>query len=279
LVGTAARGRARARIRFRGKTGDSRSLKGGGKAKIEEGKLTELPLFLGLLSLLFGDDSGRHYFRDLDLGFKIEDGKFVAESGGDIEIRSTGVKLSGKGTMDFEGNLDLTFEPFLLDVRIPVVDEILGLLKKGLSQIWITGNLSSPKMQFVTGAGIVRIGVGGDKERTDSVPLPSDLRETEGQGAKSLPDAASPPESGKIQQKKEGELPASGDVPPQPDPSAPAEQSGPSPVPPPPPTPEPEAGSAPGNGAPPPAPEPPEGSPGVPPTPPAGTPPAGAPTP
>jgi hypothetical protein len=172
-------GTAKGHISFEGKNGEPASITGRGEGTIEKARLVELPLFLGILSALFGEESSRHYFHEVLLRYKIAGGKFVAASDG-IEIRSAAVKLLGGGTLDFRGELDLTLQPRLLDFKIPVVEQILLLLKKGLAQVWVTGNLTQPKVQFVTGAGILRIGI--DPASPDAgIPLPTDLRGGKGE--------------------------------------------------------------------------------------------------
>jgi len=168
-------GEARGKISFHGRNGDARSITGKGEGFIENARLLELPLFLSMLSILFGENSNRHYFNEVILKYTIDDGKFQADKSDGIEIRSAGLKLVGGGTLDFDGKLDLTFQPRILDFKIPVLDTILTLLKKGLAQIWVKGDLARPQVQFVTGAGILRIGIdSGQGEK--KLPLPTDLR-------------------------------------------------------------------------------------------------------
>jgi len=138
---------------------------------VENAKLGQVPLFLGILSLLFGEDTSRHYFDELRMRFGISDGQFIAQSGG-IEILSPAVNLLGAGTMDFAGNLDLLFETRIVDVRIPVVEQIFALIQKGFAQIAIGGNLSAPQVEFLTGGGIVRFDL--DSGKAVEIPPPND---------------------------------------------------------------------------------------------------------
>jgi len=172
---TGTQGAGRGRVSFQGKSGDPRSITGEGEGFIEKATLVELPLFLGLLNILFGENTARHYFNEVDMRFRIADGKFVAESDG-IEIRSAAVKLRGGGTLDFSGNLDLTFQPRLLGFKIPVLEQLLTLVKKGLAQIWVLGDLRRPRVEFVTGAGMLRIGIEPGSSPDGKTPLPKDLR-------------------------------------------------------------------------------------------------------
>lgn len=154
-----ASGRARGRVSFAGKNRDARSIAGSGSCRVEDARLVEVPLFLDVGRLLFGEAAGSGHFREVRMDFRIEDGKFIADPPSGVEILSPSLKLAGGGTMDFRGNLDLLLEAQILGVRIPLVDEIFSLLKKGLARISIVGNLSKPKVEFVTGAGMLRIGL------------------------------------------------------------------------------------------------------------------------
>ncbi|HVR76543.1 MAG TPA: hypothetical protein VMT52_19595, partial [Planctomycetota bacterium] len=179
--GTNTSGTAKGRFSFKGIGGDILTLKGKGEGVIENARLVELPLFLGILSSMLGENSSRHYFNEVLLAYEIADGKFKARGGG-IEIRSPGIKLVGGGTMDFSGNLDIGLDPHIFDLKIPVIEQIFTLLKKGLAQIWIKGDLARPEVKFVTGAAMLRIGIdaGGS-----TAPLPTDLRKP--REAKDLP--------------------------------------------------------------------------------------------
>lgn len=172
--GAGSSGTARGKVRFQGSQGDVSRLTGSGEGAIEKARLVELPLFLGLLSLIFGEASSRHYFNEVLLKYDIADGKFKAPSDG-IDIRSTGIKLLGGGVMDFAGNLDFTLEPRVLDFKIPIVEQIFSVIKKGLAQVKISGSLSSPDVRFATAGGIVNIGI-DPGAKTPPSPLPRDLR-------------------------------------------------------------------------------------------------------
>ena len=184
--GAGTKGEAEGWVKFGGKAGEVQSIRGRGHGRIVRARLVQLPLFLGLIGVIFGDSSEGHFFRGVSLDYEIRDGRFDAGSGG-IEIDSAGIKLFGGGTLDFDGELDLALQPRLLGFKIPVVETILSFVKKGVAEIWVTGDLKAPKVQFVSAAGAVRIGIGADgKEGEGSERLPSDLRrgaEREGGGS------------------------------------------------------------------------------------------------
>jgi hypothetical protein len=170
-------GMASGEIEFSGALDGGESIRGQGSGLIEKAHLIELPLFLGILSTLFGENSDRHYFTQVRLEYDIKDNKFVASKGGGIEIVSPGLKLFGGGTMDFLGNLDLTLEPRLLNFRIPIVEQLFSLIKKGVAQVFLTGNLTNPRTKFATAGGLIRIGI--DTPEEPGAPLSLDLRKSE----------------------------------------------------------------------------------------------------
>jgi hypothetical protein len=76
--------------------------------------------------------------------------------------------------MDFAGNLDLSLSPEFIRLKIPLVDQVLELLKKGLAQVWVTGEITKPSVRFVTGAGVIQVPIDTRAKPADR-PLPGDL--------------------------------------------------------------------------------------------------------
>ncbi len=185
-AGARATGEGRGQVSFEGSTADARTITGKGEGRIEKARLIELPLFVGLVSLLAGDFSRENFFNEVALTFGVKDGKFVARSPDGIQLTGQGMSLRGGGTLDFEGKLDLTLLPEFIHMKIPVLDTVFNLLKRGLAQVWVTGDLNSPRAAFVTGAGLLRIPVRGGMKAEDR-PLPRNLR---------------PPDAGKLEEPK-----------------------------------------------------------------------------
>ncbi len=169
-------GESRGKVSFHGSTGDALSIQGEGDGFITNARLIRLPLFIGLMNLLYGEFSMDHYFKQLSLNFTIGEGKFHAPRTDGIVIRSEGIHLKGGGTLDFDGNLDLALVPELLRLKIPIVDQFLDLIKRGLVQVWISGDLASPKMSFVTAGGLIPVPIDATPTPPDR-PLPRELRE------------------------------------------------------------------------------------------------------
>ncbi|MBI4583804.1 MAG: hypothetical protein HY717_07255 [Planctomycetes bacterium] len=174
VQGSDVTGEARGQVSFHGKTGDLRSLSGQGEGIIEKARLMDLPLFVGVVSLLFLQPSSRPHFREVETHYEIHDGKFWAGSAG-IAIRGDAVNLNGGGTLDFEGNLDLALTPYFLNLRIPLVDTVVDLVKKTLLQVWVDGKLEEPRARLVTGAGLIRVPIDTKPAEGQRV-FPSELK-------------------------------------------------------------------------------------------------------
>ena len=174
VSGTNTTGQASGNVTFSGRTGDLESLRGNGEGVIRNARLVELPLFFGILSLLFGDGSDRQFFREVLLKFGIQEGKFVAGPNG-IDLRSQALKLRGSGDMDFQGRLDLTLKPRFFSLEIPGLEQLFSLLKQGLAQVLIRGTLNEPEVALATAGGLVEFDL--DVSEDENAPkLPSDQR-------------------------------------------------------------------------------------------------------
>jgi hypothetical protein len=169
-------GKARGEVHFHGRGRDLASLRGEGRGLIQEARLVELPLFVGLLNILtlnFREIGEGVFFNEVVLPYRIEGGFFKSKA---IEIKSPSLKLLGSGTLDFRGNLDLTLRPHFLELKIPIVEQVFSLLKETLTRVRVTGDLARPKVEFVTAAGLIRIPIEQQEPPGGERPLPRDLR-------------------------------------------------------------------------------------------------------
>ena len=175
LQGAGTEGDASGWVKFKGRSGDVHTIVGEGEGDIKRAKLAQLPLFLGLLGALMGNASEGHYFKEVALEYAIKNGEFRIPRDG-IRIDSAGIKLLGEGEMDFAGKLFLRFQPRLLGFQIPILEQIFALIKKGVAEVWVTGHLKDPHIEFRTAAGGIRFGIDTDGAARKGVRLPSDLR-------------------------------------------------------------------------------------------------------
>lgn len=159
--GEGVKGDATGEVRFGGKTGDWHTLEGEGRGSIRDANLAPVPLFHGLLELLNLGTKGT-VFRELALPYTIRDGRFRSSA---IEIASGVVTLRGRGTLDFDGELDLSLEPEFIPVSLPVIDSILGLFKRVFSQVHIEGHLTRPRVSFRVVGAEIPISSGSSREK------------------------------------------------------------------------------------------------------------------
>ncbi|MBI3271629.1 MAG: hypothetical protein HYZ53_21745 [Planctomycetes bacterium] len=119
-------------------------LKAEGKMTINDGQLWDVPIFLNLMSSL--NLQKRSPFQKGSVKFDAEGGEIRIKS---LEFESESVTVKGKGSMDFDGNMDL-----LLDtgVSIAVVPEVkllswlVGTIRKELFAVEVKGPFRSPSV-------------------------------------------------------------------------------------------------------------------------------------
>lgn len=135
---------------FQGNTFDIKTLTGQGKITLNNGQIWELPLFLAILHILAVVDifslPSRPAVRQGDINFSISDEKFVISA---MNFNTALLSLSGGGTIDFTGNLNLNilthFAPSILP-KIPLIDKLYNSLH--LLPIYITGTWKKPKLKL-----------------------------------------------------------------------------------------------------------------------------------
>lgn len=149
-------GRAGGEVEFRGRLGDVSSIEGRGKGEITGARLAELPVFFHLFRLfhLDFDSTTGTTFHVIRLPYTIGKERFRSDA---IEMESGVMTLSGGGTLDFSGRLDLRLQPSFLPVSIPGLDEIFALIKEVLSEVHVSGDLARPRVEFETAAGLLPI--------------------------------------------------------------------------------------------------------------------------
>src|SRR5690606_14033896 len=160
--GDGVRGEAEGEVCLPGRTDDPTSVTGRGRGAIRAANLSTVPLFYQILELLnLGSKGG--VFRELSIPYEIADGRFRSSA---IEIASGIVTLRGRGTLSFDGELLLGLEPEFIPLRLPVVDRVLNVFKRVLSQVQVEGPLSDPRVSLrLVGAEIPLGGGSGESRR------------------------------------------------------------------------------------------------------------------
>jgi len=135
-------GLASGQIQVRGRTQDAESMTGFGKIYVRAGKLSRIPALAAIfLNPLKGLSRGNQNVHKAEASYRIRDRKFVVEELGDLRLESEVVEILGKGTLDFDNELDLLFEPQTL-FGIPIISDIVNTL----ARFRLKGNLDDPEV-------------------------------------------------------------------------------------------------------------------------------------
>ncbi len=132
-----------------GNAADSSTIRGSGKITISQGRLWRVPVFAGLFSLDPTKWGGKPVFDAGSIYFDIADRKVKIRT---LGFEGKGTSIVGKGSVDFDGNLDLKLRMesgslFGIDFflfRIPV--QVVDLLRNAILPIKVTGTLDDPKV-------------------------------------------------------------------------------------------------------------------------------------
>ncbi len=140
-------------IEFQGEGDDLNSFTAKGSAKLREGYLSEIPAVLSILKLLSVSLPNKESFHTANLKYSIKDKIVYVE---ELEVLSNAIELGGVGTVDFDGNIDLTVVAGLSKEtfsQIPFVgglmDFVVGGVRKKLTTVQITGTLLKPKSKMI----------------------------------------------------------------------------------------------------------------------------------
>lgn len=131
-----------------GKGRSEEQLKGRGELQIAPAALYELPLFVKMFSDLRLNASDRTAFDRADVVYSIDNSRFNFDT---IDLVGRAISLRGRGYVRFDGGMQLDFYSMLSrnQMRIPIVDEIRGMLTRGWVGVKVTGNIGSPQTRIV----------------------------------------------------------------------------------------------------------------------------------
>jgi hypothetical protein len=98
------RGRVAGRLDLEGVGGDIRTLQGGGWARVDNGDLGELPVYLRLFKILNLSAATKTAFDSADVTLSVRNGKSYFDP---IQFTGSAFSLRGRGTMGVQGDLDM----------------------------------------------------------------------------------------------------------------------------------------------------------------------------
>ncbi len=146
-------------VNFAGQGSDTKKLTGDGGVRVTEAEIWEIPIVFNVLNFLALKIPEKEFIEEAKVKFKIASEKFSFK---ELTLNSDSVSFSGKGHVDFEGNLNVRLELDILP-GMPFFIEPLGDLMGGVGQwiqgalipVSVTGTLDDPQ------AHIEPLGIGG----------------------------------------------------------------------------------------------------------------------
>ncbi|MBI5365875.1 MAG: hypothetical protein HZA54_02460 [Planctomycetes bacterium] len=133
-----------AEVRFSGLGKDPNQLAAEGKVAIAQGILWDVPIFLNLLSSL--NVQRRQDPQTGSVVFSAANGEIRIRS---LEFDSDNMAITGKGSMDFDGNMDLLLDTgvsIAMIPEMPIITQIVGTIRKQLFAVEVKGPFKSPSV-------------------------------------------------------------------------------------------------------------------------------------
>ena len=139
------RGKVTAVISLHGAGRSASALEGRGSVKLTEANIYELPLILNILKFLSLREPDSKGFSNSDIKFSISGRHVNFEP---IDFHGDAISLFGKGYMDFDQQLQLTFNTAVgrADVQVPLLTPLLRGTSEQLMLIHVTGPLHDPQI-------------------------------------------------------------------------------------------------------------------------------------
>jgi hypothetical protein len=139
-------GKVAATVDLRGTGRSLNGLTGRGTVQLREGDVYELPLMIALLKILSIRPPDQTAFSTSDIDFRIE-GEYVYFDR--INFNGDAISLLGKGEMDFQQSIRLTFHAIVGrgNLNIPLVREVFSGASQQIMLIHAEGTLQDPEIR------------------------------------------------------------------------------------------------------------------------------------
>jgi len=120
------------------------ALAGRGMVRLSEADVYELPVMVSLLKILSIRPPDQHAFSDATMNYRVEGGHIYFDR---IDFRGDAISLRGKGEMDFQSAIRLTFYALVGrgDWEVPVLKQVFHGASQQLMLIHVDGTLQSPQ--------------------------------------------------------------------------------------------------------------------------------------
>lgn len=132
-----------AEVNLTGTAAGTHTFHGSGTTYLRDADIYELPVMVSMLKLLSIRQPDTTAFSKSDINFRIEGNHIYFDR---IDFNGDAISLLGKGQMDMQSRLDLTFHTVVGrdEYRIPVLHEMLGEASKQVLLIHVQGTLDNP---------------------------------------------------------------------------------------------------------------------------------------
>ena len=138
------RGNLMATVELRGSGRSRNGMVGRGTVRLRDADIYELPLMIALLKILSIRPPDQTAFSRSDIDYRIQGEHIYLDR---INFNGDAISLLGKGEMDFNSAIRLTFHAIVGrgDVEIPVLKQLLGQASQQIMLIRVDGNLHNPR--------------------------------------------------------------------------------------------------------------------------------------
>ena len=138
------RGKITATADITGRGWTRNSLSGKGTIRLSNADVYELPVMISLLKILSIRPPDQNAFSDGNVAYRIEGEHIYFDQ---INFRGDAISLRGKGEMDFQSAIKLTFYTLVGrgELDIPIVKDVFRGASQQLMQIHVTGTLQNPE--------------------------------------------------------------------------------------------------------------------------------------
>lgn len=137
-------GRANGRLELRGQAQRPHTFVGGGSIRLRNADIYELPVMVALLKLLSVRPPDTTAFTSSDIDFRVQGEDIYFDP---IDFRGDAVSLIGKGWMDWEQNIELTFYTQVGRREFPLLGSVLAEASRNILEIQVVGKLHEPVVQ------------------------------------------------------------------------------------------------------------------------------------
>lgn len=136
-------------VQLEGKGSTAQGVTGRGTMQIRPAALLDMPVVLQMYRQLSLAPPEDYTFKSARLDFDINLARFLFRS---IVLEGDTISFVGKGTADFENNVNLDFYSLLPrgPLSIPIIQDVIGAATKGWVRIKVTGKLSDPQIKTNT---------------------------------------------------------------------------------------------------------------------------------